>query len=126
MPIKIPDKLPAKRVLENENIFVMDELRAGTQDIRPLKIGILNLMPTKITTETQLARLLGNTPLQVEIELVQVSSHKAKNVSEEHMLAFYKTFDEIRNNKYDGFVITGAPVITNPSYLLFRISSKVL
>lgn len=110
MPIKIPDKLPAKRVLENENIFVMDELRAGTQDIRPLKIGILNLMPTKITTETQLARLLGNTPLQVEIELVQVSSHKAKNVSEEHMLAFYKTFDEIRNNKYDGFVITGAPV----------------
>lgn len=110
MPIKIPDKLPAKRVLENENIFVMDELRAGTQDIRPLKIGILNLMPTKITTETQLVRLLGNTPLQVEIELVQVSSHKAKNVSEEHMLAFYKTFDEIRNNKYDGFVITGAPV----------------
>ena len=110
MPIKIPDKLPAKRVLENENIFVMDELRAGTQDIRPLKIGILNLMPTKITTETQLARLLGNTPLQVEIELVQASSHKAKNVSEEHMLAFYKTFDEIRNNKYDGFVITGAPV----------------
>lgn len=110
MPIKIPDKLPAKLVLENENIFVMDELRAGTQDIRPLKIGILNLMPTKITTETQLARLLGNTPLQVEIELVQVSSHKAKNVSEEHMLAFYKTFDEIRNNKYDGFVITGAPV----------------
>ena len=110
MPIKIPDKLPAKRVLENENIFVMDELRAGTQDIRPLKIGILNLMPTKITTETQLARLLGNTPLQVEIELVQVSSHKAKNVSEEHMLAFYKSFDEIRNNKYDGFVITGAPV----------------
>ncbi len=110
MPIKIPDKLPAKRVLEKENIFVMDELRAGTQDIRPLKIGILNLMPTKITTETQLARLLGNTPLQVEIELVQVSSHKAKNVSEEHMLAFYKTFDEIRNNKYDGFVITGAPV----------------
>ena len=93
MPIKIPDKLPAKRVLENENIFVMDELRAGTQDIRPLKIGILNLMPTKITTETQLARLLGNTPLQVEIELVQVSSHKAKNVSEEHMLAFYKNFD---------------------------------
>lgn len=110
MPIKIPDKLPAKRVLENENIFVMDELRAGTQDIRPLKIGILNLMPTKITTETQLARLLGNTPLQVEIELVQVSSHKAKNVSEEHMIAFYKTFDEIRINKYDGFVITGAPV----------------
>ena len=110
MPIKIPDKLPAKRVLENENIFVMDELRAGMQDIRPLKIGILNLMPTKITTETQLARLLGNTPLQGEIELVQVSSHKAKNVSEEHMLAFYKTFDEIRNNKYDGFVITGAPV----------------
>ena len=110
MPIKIPNKLPAAKVLANENIFVMDEKRASTQDIRPLRIGILNLMPTKIETETQLARLLGNTPLQVEVELVQVSTHKAKNVSEEHMLAFYKTFDEIKEQKFDGFVITGAPV----------------
>lgn len=110
MPIKIPNKLPAAEVLKSENIFVMDELRAVTQDIRPLRIGILNLMPTKITTETQLARLLGNTPLQVEIELIQVSTHKAKNTSEEHMLAFYKTFDDIRDQRFDGFVITGAPV----------------
>ncbi|MBE7032790.1 MAG: homoserine O-succinyltransferase [Ruminococcaceae bacterium] len=110
MPIKIPNKLPAAKVLANENIFVMNEKRAATQDIRPLRIGILNLMPTKIETETQLARLLGNTPLQVEVELVQVSSHKSKNTSEEHMLAFYKTFDEIKDQKFDGFVITGAPV----------------
>ncbi len=110
MPIKIPNKLPAAKVLADENIFVMDEKRASTQDIRPLRIGILNLMPTKIETETQLARLLGNTPLQVEVELVQVSSHKSKNTSEEHMLAFYKTFDEIKDQKFDGFVITGAPV----------------
>jgi len=110
MPIKIPNKLPAAKVLANENIFVMNEKRASTQDIRPLRIGILNLMPTKIATETQLARLLGNTPLQVEVELVQVSSHKSKNTSEEHMLAFYKTFDEIKDQKFDGFVITGAPV----------------
>ena len=110
MPIKIPNKLPAAKVLAGENIFVMDEKRASTQDIRPLRIGILNLMPTKIETETQLARLLGNTPLQVEVELVQVSSHKAKNVSQEHMLAFYKTFDEIKDQKFDGFIITGAPV----------------
>ncbi len=110
MPIKIPNKLPAAKVLADENIFVMDEKRALTQDIRPLRIGILNLMPTKIETETQLARLLGNTPLQVEVELVQVSTHKAKNVSQEHMLAFYKTFDEIKDQKFDGFVITGAPV----------------
>ena len=110
MPIKIPNKLPAAKVLAGENIFVMDEKRASTQDIRPLRIGILNLMPTKIETETQLARLLGNTPLQVEVELIQVSSHKAKNVSQEHMLAFYKTFDEIKDQKFDGFIITGAPV----------------
>lgn len=110
MPIKIPDKLPAAKTLAEENIFVMPHKRAATQDIRPLRIGILNLMPTKIETETQLARLLGNTPLQVEVELVQVSTHKAKNVSQEHMLAFYKTFDEIKDQKFDGFVITGAPV----------------
>ena len=110
MPIKIPDKLPAAKTLTNENIFVMTEKRAMTQDIRPLRIGILNLMPTKIETETQLARLLGNTPLQVEITLIQMSTHKSKNVSEEHMLAFYKTFDEIKDLKFDGMVITGAPV----------------
>lgn len=110
MPIKIPGNLPAAKTLADENIFVMDELRAATQDIRPLKIGILNLMPTKIETETQLARLLGNTPLQVSPELVQVKTHKAKNTAEEHMLNFYKTFDEIKNEKFDGFLITGAPV----------------
>ena len=110
MPIKIPNKLPEAKVLANENIFVMNEKRASSQDIRPLKIGILNLMPTKIETETQLARLLGNTPLQVEVELVQVSTHKAKNVSEEHMLAFYKTFDEVKHRNFDGMVITGSPV----------------
>lgn len=110
MPIKIPDNLPAAKVLASENIFTMNEERAVKQDIRPLQIGILNLMPNKITTETQLSRLLGNTPLQVEIELVQVSSHKSKNVSAEHMLAFYKTFDEIKHRKFDGFLITGAPV----------------
>ena len=110
MPIKIPDKLPAAKILAEENIFVMSEKRAMSQDIRPLHIGILNLMPTKIETETQLARLLGNTPLQVEITLVQMSTHKSKNVSEEHMLSFYKTFDEIKHLKFDGFVITGAPV----------------
>lgn len=110
MPIKIPNKLPAAKVLASENIFVMDEKRAQKQDIRPLRIGILNLMPTKIETETQLVRLLGNTPLQVEVELVQMSTHKSKNVSAEHMLAFYKTFDEIKDQKFDGFVITGAPV----------------
>lgn len=110
MPIKIPDNLPAAKILAGENIFVMDEKRAMSQDIRPLQIGILNLMPNKITTETQLSRLLGNTPLQVEVELIQVSTHKAKNVSEEHMLKFYKTFSEIKNRKFDGFIITGAPV----------------
>lgn len=110
MPIKIPDNLPAAKILAGENIFVMDEKRAMSQDIRPLQIGILNLMPNKIATETQLSRLLGNTPLQVEVELIQVSNHKAKNVSEEHMLKFYKTFSEIKDRKFDGFIITGAPV----------------
>ena len=95
MPIKIPNALPARETLESENIFVMPETRAVTQNIRPLRIALLNLMPTKIVTETQLSRLLGNTPLQVELELVQVSSHKSKNTSEEHMLAFYKPFYEI-------------------------------
>ncbi len=110
MPIKIPNELPAFETLTNENIFVMTETRAITQDIRPLRIILLNLMPTKIATETQFSRLLGNSPLQVELELVSTDSHKPKNVSEEHMLAFYKTFDEIKHEKYDGMVITGAPV----------------
>lgn len=110
MPIKIPNELPAVKTLLEENIFVMTETRAMTQDIRPLKILILNLMPTKIVTETQLARLLGNTPLQVEMELMQTSSHTPKNTSKEHMLAFYKTFDEVKDQKFDGMIITGAPV----------------
>ena len=113
MPIKIPNALPATETLESENIFVITETRAITQDIRPLKILILNLMPTKIVTETQLARLLGNTPLQVEMELVK-TSHIPKNTSEEHMLAFYKTFDEIADQYFDGMIITGAPVEQMP------------
>ena len=110
MPIKIPNELPAVKILEDENIFVMTETRAITQDIRPLKILILNLMPTKVDTETQLSRLLGNTPLQVEIELIHTSTHKSKNTSEEHLLAFYREFSDIKDNYYDGMIITGAPV----------------
>ncbi len=110
MPIKIPNELPAVKTLENENIFVMTEKRAVTQDIRPLKILILNLMPTKIDTETQLSRVLGNTPLQVEIELIHTKTHKSKNTSEEHLLSFYKEFDDVKDNYYDGMIITGAPV----------------
>ena len=110
MPIKISDKLPAKKTLESENIFVMTEHRAAHQDIRPIRILILNLMPTKITTETQLLRLLGNTPLHVEIELLQMVSHNHKNTSKEHLLAFYKSFKDVKNEKFDGMIITGAPV----------------
>lgn len=110
MPIKIPNKLPATKTLTEENIFVITETRALTQDIRPLKIAILNLMPTKIETETQLARLLGNTPLQVELTLLNTGTYKSKNINEEHMLAFYKTFDEVKDETFDGMVITGAPV----------------
>ena len=110
MPIKIPNELPAVKILEDENIFVMTETRAITQDIRPLKILILNLMPTKVDTETQLSRLLGNTPLQVEIELIHTSTHKSKNTSEEHLLAFYREFSDVMDNYYDGLIITGAPV----------------
>ena len=110
MPIKIPNELPAVKVLEQENIFVMTETRAITQDIRPLKILLLNLMPKKIETETQLTRLLGNTPLQVELDLIRTSTHKSQNTAEEHMLAFYKTFSEVCHKKYDGLIITGAPV----------------
>ena len=110
MPIRIPNDLPATAALQKENIFVMTQNRASTQDIRPLEIVLLNLMPTKIVTETQLSRLLGNTPLQVNLELMHTSTHKAKNVSEEHMLSFYKSFDELKHRKFDGMVITGAPV----------------
>jgi homoserine O-succinyltransferase len=110
MPIKIPDALPAKSVLENENIFVMTEERAAHQDIRPLRILILNLMPTKIITETQLMRCLSNTPLQIEIDLLKTSTYTPKNTPPEHLLTFYKTFDEVKSMKYDGMIITGAPI----------------
>ena len=110
MPIKIPDSLPASRVLDQENIFVMTEHRALHQDIRPLKIVILNLMPKKIETETQLLRLLGNSPLQVDIELLQTESYTSKNTPSEHLFKFYKTFREIRDERFDGMIITGAPV----------------
>ncbi len=110
MPIKIPDRLPATSQLRKENIFVMSEKKAMHQDIRPLKIVLVNLMPTKITTETQLLRLLSNSPLQVEVDLLQMDSHKSKNTPSEHLKTFYKTFDEIKNAKYDGMIITGAPV----------------
>ena len=109
MPIKIPNKLPATKTLNDENIFVMTETRAITQDMRPLRILMLNLMPTKVVTETQIARLIGNTPLQVELELLQ-TSHIPKNTSEEHMLAFYKRFEEVKDQRFDGMIITGAPV----------------
>ena len=110
MPIKIPNKLPAVKILEQENIFVMTETRAITQDIRPLKLLVLNLMPTKIETETQLARLLGNTPLQIEMELIHTKSYESKNVSKDHLFSFYKTFDDIKDRQFDGMIITGAPV----------------
>lgn len=110
MPIKIPNELPAVKTLNDENIFVMTETRATVQDIRPLKIVLLNLMPLKIDTETQLSRLLGNSPLQVELELICTKSHTSKNTSEEHLLAFYKHFEDIKNKKFDGMIITGAPV----------------
>ena len=110
MPIKIPNDLPAAEVLQQENIFVMTQTRAVEQDIRPLEIVLLNLMPTKIATETQLSRLLGNTPLQVNLTLMHTTSHRAKNVSQEHLLSFYKSFDELKDRKFDGMVITGAPV----------------
>jgi len=110
MPIKVPSALPAVQTLENENIFIMEESRALHQDIRPLKVAVLNLMPTKITTETQLIRLLSNTPLQVELTLLKTAMHTPKHTSAEHMNAFYKSFDEIKDEKFDGLVITGAPV----------------
>ena len=110
MPIRIPNELPATKTLTEEHIFVMTETRARTQDIRPLQILLLNLMPTKIDTETQLSRLLGNTPLQVELTLLHTKTHQSKNTAKEHLLAFYKVFDEIKHRNFDGMVITGAPV----------------
>ena len=110
MPIKIPDSLPAAQTLLNENIFVMHELRAEKQDIRPLQVALLNLMPTKIETETQFARLLSNSSLQVELTLLQTDTHESKNTSSEHLLAFYETFEQVKERKFDGLVITGAPI----------------
>lgn len=110
MPIKIPNDLPAVKTLESENIFVMTETRAITQDIRPLKILLLNLMPKKIETETQLSRLLGNSPLQVDFTFIHTKSHESKNTPAEHLFAFYKTFDDIKTQNFDGMIITGAPV----------------
>ena len=110
MPIQIPNDLPAAETLKKENIFVMTQTRAESQEIRPLEIVLLNLMTTKIVTETQLSRLLGNTPLQVNLALMKMSTHKSKNVSAEHLLTFYKTFDELKDRKFDGMIITGAPV----------------
>lgn len=110
MPIKIPNNLPAVQILADENIFAMTETRAITQDIRPLRIVLLNLMPKKIETETQISRILGNTPLQIELTLIRTASHQSQNTNQEHLLAFYKTFDEIRDQKFDGMIITGAPV----------------
>ena len=114
MPIKIADSLPARAILESENIFVMTEHRATTQDIRPLRIALLNLMPLKIVTETQILRCLSNTPIQIEVDLIQTKTYHSKNTPEDHLLTFYKTFDDIRENKYDGLIITGAPVETMP------------
>jgi homoserine O-succinyltransferase len=114
MPVKIPATLPAAKILTEENIFVMDDRRAMMQDIRPLKIAILNLMPTKEVTETQLLRLLGNTPLQIEITLLSMASHESANTSREYLDAFYRTFDSVRDQKFDGLIITGAPVENMP------------
>ena len=110
MPIKIPKNLPAFDMMTEENIFVMDEGRATSQDIRPLKVAILNLMPTKITTEAQIVRVLSNTPLQIDITLLTMETHKSTNTPEEHMKAFYRNFSEVKNEKFDGLIITGAPV----------------
>ena len=110
MPLRLPDRLPAIDILKNENIFVMDNSRATTQDIRPLRIAILNLMPLKITTETDLIRLLSNTPLQLQISFMKLQSHTPKNTPIEHMMMFYRDFAEMRHEKYDGMIVTGAPV----------------
>lgn len=114
MPIRIPDHLPAAKTLQSEGVMVMDSSRAARQDIRPLQIGLLNLMPNKERTETQFARLIGATPLQVDLTLVRVSDHKSKNTSEEYLKSFYSTWEEVRERKFDGFVVTGAPVANMP------------
>lgn len=110
MPIRIPNALPAKEVLSNEGVMVMDEKTASRQDIRPLQIGLLNLMPNKIKTETQIARLIGSTPLQVDLTLVRIGKHKSKNTTEDHLISFYQTWDEVKHRHFDGFIITGAPI----------------
>jgi homoserine O-succinyltransferase len=110
MPLNIPHNLPAVEILKQENIFVMDDLRASTQDIRPLKVALLNLMPVKITTETDFVRLLSNSPLQVEVDFIKMKDHRSKNTSSKHLSTFYKNFEEIRSENYDGMIITGAPV----------------
>ena len=114
MPVKIPSSLPARGILEAENVFLIEEHRAVHQDIRPLRIAILNLMPTKVATETQLLRLLGNTPIQVEVTLLHTASHEAKNTSAEHLLEHYVSFEEVRDQSFDGLIVTGAPVETLP------------
>ena len=110
MPLRLPDRLPAIDILKKENIFVMDNTRATTQDIRPLRIAILNLMPLKITTETDLIRLLSNTPLQIDIDFMKLKSHTSKNTPIEHMMMFYRDFEEMKDEKYDGMIVTGAPI----------------
>src|SRR3546814_893988 len=114
MPIRIPDNLPARKTLEDEGVNVMDSARAARQDIRPLEIGLLNLMPNKERTETQFTRLIGSTPLQVDLTLVRVTEHQSKNTSEDYLKAFYKTWDEVREKKFDGFIVTGAPIANIP------------
>ena len=112
MPIRIPNMLPARATLEREGVMVMDDKTANRQDIRPLKIGLLNLMPNKIRTETQIARLLGATPLQVEMTLVRISGHTSKNTAQDHLISFYEKWQDIKHQKFDGFIITGAPIET--------------
>jgi homoserine O-succinyltransferase len=114
MPIRIPDHLPARKTLEAEGVVVMDSSRAARQDIRPLQIGLLNLMPNKERTETQFARLIGSTPLQIDLTLVRVTDHQSKNTSEDYLRSFYSTWEEVRDRKFDGFVVTGAPIANIP------------
>jgi homoserine O-succinyltransferase len=114
MPIRIPDQLPARDILVREGVMVMDDTTALRQDIRPMQIGLLNLMPNKIKTETQIARLVGSTPLQVDLTLVRVGGHQPKNTPEDHLISFYHTWDEVKHRKFDGFIITGAPIETLP------------
>ena len=114
MPIRIPDQLPARRILENEGVSVMDSTRAARQDIRPLEIGLLNLMPNKERTETQFARLIASTPLQIELSLVRITDHHSKHTSEDYLQTFYETWEEVRERKFDGFVVTGAPIANLP------------